>query len=116
MVLLTTYVSSHPSPLPSTDARATQQTLHHIHFNCNYGQYFTLSDKLGGSFRAPAKGEDPLLAVLANMEKKKKQSEQALDKISTSPVMSADEELMSGASSSEGSEDGEVGAEERKRQ
>ncbi|GAA95332.1 uncharacterized protein L969DRAFT_84926 [Mixia osmundae IAM 14324] len=46
-------------------------TLHHIHFNVNYGQYFVWCDKAGGSFRQPAKTDDPLLAVLAAEEKRK---------------------------------------------
>ncbi|GAA5991854.1 hypothetical protein JCM5350_002726 [Sporobolomyces pararoseus] len=46
-------------------------TLHHIYFTCNYGQYFTWADKYFSSFRIPAKGDDPLLAVLAQIEKKK---------------------------------------------
>ncbi|GAA5829863.1 hypothetical protein JCM3766R1_006683 [Sporobolomyces carnicolor] len=46
-------------------------TLHHIYFTCNYGQYFTWADKYFASFRVPAKGDDPLLAVLAQIEKKK---------------------------------------------
>ncbi|SCZ95321.1 BZ3500_MvSof-1268-A1-R1_Chr11-2g03432 [Microbotryum saponariae] len=46
-------------------------TLHHIYFTCNYGQYFTWADKVGGSFRVPAKGDDPLDAVLAVIEQKK---------------------------------------------
>ncbi|GAA6010016.1 hypothetical protein JCM10207_007520 [Rhodosporidiobolus poonsookiae] len=54
-------------------------TLHHIYFTCNYGQYFTWGDKAFKSFRVPAKGDDPLIAVLANIEKKK------LDSVVSSP-------------------------------
>ncbi|GAA5867965.1 hypothetical protein JCM1840_003633 [Sporobolomyces johnsonii] len=46
-------------------------TLHHIYFTCNYGQYFCWADKFFSSFRIPAKGDDPLIAVLAAIEKKK---------------------------------------------
>ncbi|GAA5926743.1 C-5 sterol desaturase [Sporobolomyces koalae] len=46
-------------------------TLHHIYFTCNYGQYFTWADKYFSSFRKPAKGDDPLIAVLAQIERKK---------------------------------------------
>ncbi|GAA5889540.1 hypothetical protein JCM6882_007063 [Rhodosporidiobolus microsporus] len=46
-------------------------TLHHIYFTCNYGQYFTWGDKVFNSFRVPAKGDDPMIAVLAAIEKKK---------------------------------------------
>ncbi|KAK2024364.1 fatty acid hydroxylase superfamily protein [Colletotrichum zoysiae] len=28
-------------------------TAHHLHFNCNYGQFTTLWDRLGGSYREP---------------------------------------------------------------
>lgn len=27
--------------------------MHHLYFNYNYGQYFTLWDRVGGSYRAP---------------------------------------------------------------
>ena len=36
-------------------------TLHHLYFTCNYGQYFTTCDRLAGSFREPAREDDPLL-------------------------------------------------------
>ncbi|BGP17568.1 hypothetical protein JCM10213_004109 [Rhodosporidiobolus nylandii] len=52
-------------------------TLHHIYFTCNYGQYFTLGDKLFKSFRVPAKGDDPLIAVLAAIEKKNRAAHEA---------------------------------------
>ncbi|RHZ78982.1 hypothetical protein Glove_153g26 [Diversispora epigaea] len=32
---------------------AAHHTLHHLYFNYNYGQYFTIWDKLGGSHRLP---------------------------------------------------------------
>ncbi|KAM0749888.1 hypothetical protein T439DRAFT_326781 [Meredithblackwellia eburnea MCA 4105] len=47
-------------------------TLHHIYFTVNYGQYFTWQDKSGGSFRQPVEADDPLVAALANMERKAK--------------------------------------------
>ena len=28
-------------------------TDHHLHFSCNYGEYLTLWDRVGGSFREP---------------------------------------------------------------
>ncbi|GAA5884763.1 hypothetical protein JCM16303_005263 [Sporobolomyces ruberrimus] len=46
-------------------------TLHHIYFTCNYGQYFTWADKAFSSFRIPEKNDDPLIAVLAKIEKQK---------------------------------------------
>ncbi|KAK4055017.1 c-5 sterol desaturase [Microbotryomycetes sp. JL221] len=51
-------------------------TLHHLYFTCNYGQYFTWADKAGGSFRVPAKGDDPLEAVVKAIEKKKELEKQ----------------------------------------
>lgn len=39
--------------------------MHHLHFNYNYGQYITLWDRLGGTYRTPE--EDAF---------KKKQNEQ----------------------------------------
>lgn len=45
-------------------------TLHHIYFTCNYGQYFTWADKYFGSFRVPAKEDDPLLVILAAQKAK----------------------------------------------
>ena len=32
---------------------AACHTMHHLYFNYNYGQYFTLWDRIGGSYRAP---------------------------------------------------------------
>ncbi|GAA5980771.1 hypothetical protein JCM11641_002641 [Rhodosporidiobolus odoratus] len=52
-------------------------TLHHIYFTCNYGQYFTWGDKMFKSFRVPAKGDDPLIAVLAAIEKKNEHEREA---------------------------------------
>ncbi|KAM0752480.1 hypothetical protein T439DRAFT_287259 [Meredithblackwellia eburnea MCA 4105] len=59
------------SPLIHYINGPAHHTLHHIYFNCNYGQYFTWGDKLGGSFRAPAVEDDPLIAVLEVIAKKK---------------------------------------------
>lgn len=33
---------------------SAHHTDHHLHYNCNYGQYFTFWDKICGSFRLPA--------------------------------------------------------------
>lgn len=52
-------------------------TLHHLYFTCNYGQYFTWADKAFSSFRVPAKGDDPLVAVLAGLDKKRQAEEDA---------------------------------------
>ncbi|KIS68507.1 putative sterol delta 5,6-desaturase [Mycosarcoma maydis] len=48
----------------------SHHTLHHMFFTCNYGQYFTLCDRAGGSYRAPRREDDPLLAVNAAELKK----------------------------------------------
>ena len=32
---------------------AAHHVLHHLYFNYNYGQYFTIWDKIGGSYRKP---------------------------------------------------------------
>jgi Delta7-sterol 5-desaturase len=39
---------------------SAHHTDHHLYFNCNYGQFFTLWDRIGGSFKKPDafKGED----------------------------------------------------------
>ncbi len=39
---------------------------HHVYYNYNYGQYFTLWDRIGGSFRNPSayEGEGPLDYIL----------------------------------------------------
>ncbi|KWU43711.1 fatty acid hydroxylase [Rhodotorula sp. JG-1b] len=51
-------------------------TLHHLYFTCNYGQYFTWADKAFSSFRVPAKGDDPLVAVLAGLDQKKRAAQE----------------------------------------
>ncbi|ORX93526.1 C-5 sterol desaturase B-like protein [Basidiobolus meristosporus CBS 931.73] len=33
---------------------AAHHTVHHLYFNYNYGQYFTLWDRIGGSYRKPS--------------------------------------------------------------
>lgn len=34
---------------------AAHHTIHHLEFNYNFGQYFTLWDRIGGSYRKPVK-------------------------------------------------------------
>jgi lathosterol oxidase len=40
---------------------SAHHTDHHLFFNCNYGQFFTLWDRIGGSFKEPTafSSEDP---------------------------------------------------------
>lgn len=46
---------------------SAHHTDHHLFYNYNYGQFFTLWDRIGQSFRAPSawEGESPLAQVLA---------------------------------------------------
>ncbi|XP_053742672.1 lathosterol oxidase-like [Synchiropus splendidus] len=43
-----------PDPLISIINGAAHHVDHHLFFNYNYGQYFTLWDRLGGSYRSPS--------------------------------------------------------------
>lgn len=43
-------------------------TLHHLHFTCNYGQYFTWADRLGQTYRHPT--QDDQTDLIASSEKK----------------------------------------------
>lgn len=43
-----------PSPLRFLINGAAHHVDHHLFFNYNYGQYFTLWDHLGGSYRYPS--------------------------------------------------------------
>nr|XP_056717005.1 lathosterol oxidase [Euleptes europaea] len=46
-----------PSALKQIINGAAHHTDHHLYFDYNYGQYFTLWDKIGGSFRNPSSFE-----------------------------------------------------------
>ncbi|PWN53438.1 putative sterol delta 5,6-desaturase [Violaceomyces palustris] len=61
------------SPLEKVINGPSHHTLHHLFFTCNYGQYFTTCDRLGGSYRAPKPEDDPLLAITGVGEKAKKE-------------------------------------------
>lgn len=43
-----------PGPLMPLLNGAAHHVDHHLSFNYNYGQYFTLWDRLGGSYRYPS--------------------------------------------------------------
>lgn len=43
-----------PGPLICLINGAAHHVDHHLFFNYNYGQYFTLWDRLGGSYRHPS--------------------------------------------------------------
>ncbi len=42
------YIVTHPAINSSA-----HHTIHHLEFNYNYGQYFTLWDRIGGSYKFP---------------------------------------------------------------
>lgn len=50
-----------PGKLNSVINGAAHHVDHHLYFNYNYGQFFTLWDKIGGSYRYPSSfcGKDP---------------------------------------------------------
>jgi len=58
-------------PLENIINGPAHHTLHHLYFVCNYGQYFTWADRVGGSYRHPKKELDPLLEVPAEKKVKK---------------------------------------------
>ncbi|TKY84663.1 hypothetical protein EX895_006565 [Sporisorium graminicola] len=64
------------SPLEKIINGPSHHTLHHLFFTCNYGQYFTVCDRMGGSYRAPRVEDDPMLAVNAAEEKKARAEKQ----------------------------------------
>lgn len=53
-------------------------TLHHMYFTVNYGQYFTFSDKAGGSYRQPESELDPMLEVERIEREKEKRAKNDL--------------------------------------
>lgn len=60
-------------PLENIINGPAHHTLHHMYFTVNYGQYFTLADRLGKSYRQPESELDPLLDVKAHEAKKEKE-------------------------------------------
>ncbi|KAK7690609.1 hypothetical protein QCA50_005708 [Cerrena zonata] len=63
-------------PLETIINGPAHHTLHHMFFTVNYGQYFTWADRMGGSYRQPAKELDPMLEVKAAEAKKKQGKDQ----------------------------------------
>ena len=63
-------------PLETIINGPAHHTLHHMFFTVNYGQYFTLADRMGGSYRQPAKELDPMLDILAAEAKKKQEKDE----------------------------------------
>jgi len=66
-----------PSLLQPVINGAAHHTDHHLYYTCNYGQYFTLWDRLCGSFRYPSglEGCGPLDQIDKLESKKMKQKE-----------------------------------------
>ncbi|KAE8226552.1 hypothetical protein CF326_g7688 [Tilletia indica] len=75
------------TPLENIINGPSHHTLHHIHFNVNYGQYFVWSDRLGGSYRAPKMEDDPMHDVVA--EKKQLQRKQQQQVVATAAAAAA---------------------------
>jgi lathosterol oxidase len=50
-------------PLENVINGPAHHTLHHLYFTVNYGQYFTFSDRIGGSYRHPESSLDPALDI-----------------------------------------------------
>jgi len=61
-------------PLEKIVNGPAHHTLHHLYFTVNYGQYFTLADRMGKSYRQPKSELDPLLEVRAAEAKKAKEA------------------------------------------
>ena len=62
-----------PSLLQPFVNGSAHHTDHHTFFDCNYGQFFTLWDRIGGSFRSPTgfEGKAPRDEVYRKMNGKK---------------------------------------------
>lgn len=57
------------SPLEKIINGPSHHTLHHMHFNVNFGQYFTGCDRMAGSYRAPKMEDDPLNDIVQAAKK-----------------------------------------------
>ena len=51
---------------------AANHTMHHLMFNCNYGQYFTLWDRIGGSYVEPTAKLMASFSIVSSNKKKGK--------------------------------------------
>lgn len=73
---VSTHVQIHDSDMVSGHALESvingpsHHTLHHLYFTCNYGQYFTWADRVGGSYKAPRPELDPILEIRAKEKEK----------------------------------------------
>jgi lathosterol oxidase len=66
---------------------AAHHTEHHLRFNCNYGQFFTLWDRIGGSYLRPSSiGEAKAKAVEnKNQQGKAKEAARPAKQIENQP-------------------------------
>jgi lathosterol oxidase len=55
---------------------AAHHTIHHLEFNYNYGQYFTLWDKIGNSYRVPEKQFQEI-----ELKKRRKEGDAAVEPV-----------------------------------
>ena len=61
---------------------SAHHTDHHLYYSYNYGQFFTLWDRIGGSFRLPSafQGKSPLVAMKNDEQELKKQIQATKEK------------------------------------
>ncbi|KAH9810985.1 hypothetical protein DFH28DRAFT_472461 [Melampsora americana] len=79
----------------------SHHTLHHLHFTCNYGQYFTWADRLGQTYRHPIQ-EDQIDLIHSSQKKfnQIKSNLSTLDSIKNVQEDQFDEQILSSSSSS----------------
>lgn len=59
-----------PEPLKPVINGSAHHTDHHLYYNYNYGQFFTIWDRIGGSFKFPSAFEgQTLLSALTSLSK-----------------------------------------------
>ena len=90
------------SPLEKIINGPSHHTLHHLFFTCNYGQYFTVCDRMGGSYRAPRQEDDPMLAVTAASEKATLAQKKAVAKAEAAAQGLSDDQSDASSSGDEG--------------
>ncbi|KAG0326068.1 c-5 sterol desaturase [Podila humilis] len=76
---------------------AAHHSVHHLYFNYNYGQYFTLWDRLGGSYRTPGKEQyDKSLRMNQKVWKKQEKEVDGFDEFGKPTTAIADQFKTSG--------------------
>ncbi|KAF9381219.1 c-5 sterol desaturase [Podila verticillata] len=77
---------------------AAHHSVHHLYFNYNYGQYFTLWDRLGGSYRTPgAEQYDKSMRMNNKIWKKQAREVDAFDEFGKPTEAIADQFKTTGA-------------------